>query len=440
MKKIKWLLCAMSIVFALTTGSAGAVAASGHLDPAFGRNGKVTLPSPNESLVDAALLPDGGVLVAGRDQLLKLLPSGQIDRSFGESGRMELVPPLGAREAFFDTVLIDSLGRILVVGICDFSKRTGVHELIETDYLPRQILAQRYMPDGKLDPSFGNGGTVLTDFGLPPAQPGRAPHLFFWSATLDPSDRLLITGARRTERRDEAFVGRLTGGGENDSSFAPSGGLSLAGFSYVGKPVAANEDGVFLIAGHGFRKRSLLHLEASEDGDLNWTVVSEQPLTRAALFGTLTEDPAGRLLFANQLLGSREQNIPNGVQIKRLQPNGTPDRSFGNAGAVAFRFARLTEVRLATDVRGRALIAMELNTLARPFPVQPKPAALVLMRLRSSGALDRSFGRNGLVRIRLNATELEGWFQGLDLVGGRALLGGTWCWMKCRSLLTRIAL
>jgi len=437
MKKIKCLCWLLTIVIALTVGGSKAVAASGRLDTSFGRDGKLTLPSSEGWVTDSALLPDGGVIVLVNGHLLALLPSGKIDRSFGQAGRAELAKPVGEHFTDFEQILVDSAGRLVVVGICDFSEGSGVHHLIETQELPRQILVQRYLPDGRLDSTFGDGGTVLTDFGLPPARPGLTPHLFYPSATVGQDDKILITGTRKLEQGEEAFVGRLTSDGKSDYSFAPGGGVSLKGFRNVGKPVTDDIGEVWFIAGHGFRKRDLLRLQPDP---LEPTVVSDRPLTGRALWETPTFDRAGRFLYANQLLGSREQSLENGVQIKRLQPNAAPDPSFGNHGAVAFRFPRLTATQLATDARGRVLVAMELNTLYRPFHVQPKPTTLLLMRLHLNGMVDRRFGRRGLVQIPLGDSEQGGSFQGLDVLGKTALISAVWCGGPCRSVLTRIVL
>ena len=437
MKKIKWLLWAVTVALAFTAGSGTASASSGRLDASFGHNGKLILPESEPWVLDSALLPDGRVIVAGYDRLLALLPSGKIDRRFGEAGRVKLAPPEGAHSTEFEQVMVDSAGRIVVVGYCDFSEGSGVHQLIETQELPRQILVKRYTPAGKLDASFGDGGTVLTDFGLPPARPGLTPHLFYPVATLEKDDTILIAGVRRTEQGNKAFVGRLTSDGKNDPSFAPGGGVSLDRFRYVGKPVVDDHGDVWVIAAHGLRKRDLLHLVPDA---LEPTLVSDQPLTRAALWETLIDDPAGRLLYANQLLGSREQNLENGLRIKRLLPGDIPDPIFGKHGAVAFRFPHLTAVQLATDARGRVLVAMELNTFFRPGHRRMKPTALVLMRLRTSGAVDKSFGRHGLVRVPLGGPEQGGFFAGLDVLGRTALLSAVWCKGTCRSVLTRIVL
>jgi len=438
MKKIKLLLAPLGILLALSSLSPGFVFGVGLLDPDFGNEGKVVVPGFEEYLLDAALLPDHRVVIIGPKQLLALLPSGEVDRGFGQWGQTQLSLPSGAKEASFSLVLTDSQGRIVVVGACDFAESSGVHNLVEGRDLPRQIMIQRYLPDGKLDPSFGTGGTVLTDFGLPPSGPGFAPRVFPHNAEIDGQDRILITGNYRAPASEEIFVGRLSAGGEDDPSFAQDGVYTPSGYEWVGRPVTDKQDGVFFITSRGPHKRVLIHLAETGEPDSGFGDNGGRPVSGTVGLGSLGIDAYGRITFFNQLFGQRGR-LPNGFRIRRLLPDGTLDRVFAE-NAPAVRVPRLYDWQTRTDDQGRILLAMELKNTAKRDRPPGLPVALGLMRLRADGAPDRSFGAAGIVRIQFGGRSPEIHLVSLQVQGGEALLAGSRCVSRCQSALARIRL
>ena len=78
----------------------------------------------------------------------RYLPDGELDRSFGDDGLV--VAPVGPlRQGAASDVVVLSDGRILVAG--------GAND---ADGSPG-FAAARFLPDGRLDPSFGTGGWVV---------------------------------------------------------------------------------------------------------------------------------------------------------------------------------------------------------------------------------------------------------------------------------------
>ena len=433
MKKSKQLVAALGILLASMTVGPAAAVGFGSLDPRFAQDGRAVVPAIDEYLLDAALLPDRRVVVVTWNQLVAILPSGQVDREFGKAGRVRLAGPPGAKAASFGTVSVDSEGRIVVVGSCDFAERTGVHNMFEGVDRPRQMMIRRFTPDGMLDPTFGDDGTALTDFGLPPAGPGFAPRLFLQDATLDGLDRILISGHRRTPSGEEAFVGRLSAEGEDDASFATAGAYSPADYRWVGRPVADEDGGVFFMARRGFRERFLLHL--GEDGrpDRRFGEDGGRPVSGTAKLSSLSLDPAGRIVFANQLQG-RPGRLPKRIRIRRLLSDGSLDRDFAEKAAV-IRVPRLDSWTLATDDRGGIMLAMELKNTNRRNGPYWRPVVLGLMRLREDGVSDQSFGRNGFLGIRFGPRNQETDLAAFDIQGTRALVAATQCTSSCRAAL-----
>ena len=126
----------------------------GSLDPAFGDAGRAVFgfPSGGNFAAGLAVQRDDKIVVAGTTlvgnfpdwhwefAVLRLLPSGEADPSFGDGGRVRFGFP-GGQEILAGDVEIDSEGRIILVG-----------------YHDEDAVVARLLPDGSLDPSFAGGG------------------------------------------------------------------------------------------------------------------------------------------------------------------------------------------------------------------------------------------------------------------------------------------
>lgn len=127
----------------------------GSLDPSFGLGGRVVTDLGSSDLLTAlAVQPDGRIVAAGhsvvsalvRDfALVRYNPDGSLDPSFGSGGRVL------THGAFPNALALQPDGKIVVAGVVGPPSGGGVALI-------------RYNPDGSLDPSFGSGGRVLTDF------------------------------------------------------------------------------------------------------------------------------------------------------------------------------------------------------------------------------------------------------------------------------------
>lgn len=170
----------------------------GTRDPTFGENGAVVTELPDTFepwTIGLIELPDGRILVGAqtldaqksqaRTALVRYLPNGDLDPSFGQGGIM-------IRKNDF-TLSVDMAlqpdGRILVVGRCQCGS---------------QIYVDRYLPNGSIDTSFGQDGTVA---------PHKAvdPH----AIALQPNGKIIIAGDNLVK---EVLV-RLTPDGTVDAAF-----------------------------------------------------------------------------------------------------------------------------------------------------------------------------------------------------------------------------
>lgn len=415
------LTAAIAVCFLVLVWGAAGSRGSVRPDPGFGRDGRVLLPGRIETSVGTALLPDGRTLLAGERQLVALLPSGRIDRSFGDDGLLHFASSPVPSPAAIGAIAVDSRGRIVVVADHGFWPRAE----------PRRSLALvvRYTPGGRLDPSFGGGdGVLVTDLGLPTArvQPGSegAPEpIDMWvrSVAVDSGDRIVLSGERATAvsyykghllGRFETFVGRLTVDGEADGTFAGDGVLTQPGIEEIGKPVVDRGDGLYFQLGTGGGRGTLVHLLADGEPDRGFGENGARRVPKGTDGGLLLLDPSGNLLLSDDLHGRKSAE---GMTIKRLRPDGSLDRSFGHRGTATVRIPGYGSGVLAGDPRGGVLIA------ASSSHKRPDSAGMLLARMRPDGSL----ARHGFARVPFEREEAG--LQTAIAAGSKALLSGYWC-------------
>ena len=410
-------------------GSQGA----GRPDPGFGNHGRVLLPARIQQGLGTAVLPDGHIVIAGEKQLVALLPSGRIDRGFGDGGFAPLgdsSKPVPARIA---SIAADSRGRLVVAGEYYFDPAGVEHDRT-------LVLVERYTPDGRPDPSFGGGdGIVVTDLGLPEVEegpnvspPGMTVNSLVRSVAVDSGDRIVLTGERAGATswfkshmygRFEIYVGRLTAAGDADPSFSEDGVLTLPGFEEIGEAVVGAGDDLYFGV-----ETALIHLRADGEFDPGFGENGARQVRKRALDDSIALDSSGNLLLSVGLDGSGL-----GIGVKRLHPDGSLDLGFGRAGTARVRRRGYGYGDLAIDSRGGILVA------ASSVQPAPGPARLILTRLRPNGSLDRGFGRRGRVEVPLERDESG--LQSVTVAGSKALLSGYWCQAEsCGGALARIEL
>jgi uncharacterized delta-60 repeat protein len=139
--------------------------AAGNLDHGFGTDGiaATDLGGADDVAYDAALTPDGGIVAVGRTDaagftnpdfgVVRYGPGGTPDGGFGTAGIVKTDILGGGDQA--NAVGVQPDGKIVVAG---FATRNG----IDSDFA-----LVRYDADGTPDATFGTGGVVTTDLGTP---------------------------------------------------------------------------------------------------------------------------------------------------------------------------------------------------------------------------------------------------------------------------------
>lgn len=260
---------------------------------------------------------------------------------------------------------------------------------------------------GDLDPSFGTGGVVRTHIGAADSF-DRSDAM-----VLDGSGRAVVVGTTSTPIGDsELVIARYLSDGSLDSSFG-SGGVvkSSAGYPHA---VTLDADGKIVVAGQidgeSFNTDVMVARFLASgapdtsfgggDGVVTTDFTGEFDSARAVAI-----DGSGRIVIAG--------GAPN-ILLARYLANGDLDTSFGGGdGFVAETIDELFGIfggfrDLVIDGSGR-IVAVG--------------GGFVAMRFLASGALDTSFGDEGMVSHRVaeddEATAVAIDSEGNLLVGGR---------------------
>jgi uncharacterized delta-60 repeat protein len=137
--------------------------ATGAMDTSFGNNGVALIPmSGGDSSASGVAVQGNGAIVivgtaitasAGQEfGIARLTPGGALDPTFGSGGIVLAQFQTGQDKGGAQSVAIGRDGRIVVAGLGETSAGHAAFGLM------------RLLTDGSLDPTFGTGGKVLTEF------------------------------------------------------------------------------------------------------------------------------------------------------------------------------------------------------------------------------------------------------------------------------------
>ncbi len=315
--------------------------ADGQPDGTFGENGIARGGSSPEALT---VLPDGKILAAGRGvAVTRYLRSGAVDRSFGNGG-YATAHARGSTRA----VSVAPDGRIVVAG--QVSREVGDAE---------KMVAARFLPDGRVDTSFGDGGFVLLD--------DRAPA---HGLAILPGGKVLLGGSNLwCAEPGCSGVVRLNEDGSVDRSFGHEGdGIMRRELHRFVEDLAVQPDGRIVAVGYGQDGQArVIRLEADGRPDVSFgdggmaaiaPVCSPEDCEAAdvAAFEVVL-DQRGNVVVA----GSNRDGAYGGGRdqwIARLTPKGDLDRRFGEGGHTVVAHDSISSVGgLAAQRDGRLVIA-----------------------------------------------------------------------------------
>ncbi|HKP12796.1 MAG TPA: hypothetical protein VJZ91_11815, partial [Blastocatellia bacterium] len=270
----------------------------------------------------------------------------------------------------------------------------GITTLTGLDF----VLA-RYNGDGSLDTSFGNGGKVTTDFSHNENLTG---------AVLQPDGKIVVVGWTVDDVRDYYIIlARYNSDGNLDASFGTGGkvttnltpGIDLAfgvALQSDGKVVVAGlSPGMFQDAFTVIRYNTNGSLDASfGTGGVVLTPFGEGFNGFSQGFDVVIQ-PGDKIVVGGMAL---DDGLNGGFALARYNGDGSLDPSFGTAGKVVTNFggALVDQIRcLALQPDGKIVAGGQTFD-----PVQQK-SWTALARYNANGSLDASFGTGGLVKGNL---------------------------------------
>jgi uncharacterized delta-60 repeat protein len=364
--------------------------ARGDLDPTFGSGGKVTTDFGGSEIGWAvAVQRDRRVVVAGAREgpfqdfvLARYTANGRPDPSFDGDGK--LATDFGGDDDAFD-VEIQGDGKILAAG-------RGSED----------FALARYRTDGSPDPTFGEGGKVLTTF-----QPGS---IDVASAVLLLADGKFVAGGGTLSGPASDFaLARYLPDGALDPSFG-SGGLVITPISGASDhlfDLAVQPDGKLVAAGWSFQGGGphLALARYNHDGSLDPSFDGDgivlASFRSAGAHLVLQRD--GKLLVAG--LGS----------VTRFNPDGSLDRSFGESGSS--RSGSVDPVKAVTQPDGKILV---IGTVLSGSETGDFGVA----RLTAGGRLDTTYGRGGSVVTAFSSGSDDQALDGVLLPDGKLVVSG----------------
>jgi uncharacterized delta-60 repeat protein len=308
----------------------------GTLDASFGSGGKAVaaVGSGDDAARAIAVQPDGRIVVAGLSQqrqagadfaMLRFMPDGTPDASFGQQGRV--LTDFGGDSDRAFALLVQPDGRIVAAGQTNVNgATTGL-----------DFALARYLADGRLDAGFGSGGKVVA-----PMLAGSSSDMVRGLAlqTIGGSARLLAVGGE-----GDFTAARFTDDGRLDTGFG-QGGKVLAPFgSNIGAAhaVAVLPTGEAVIAGHVGHDFAAVRLLADGRLDTRFGPQADGRFVHAMAAENWDQATAiavqadGKLLLAGWLYTG--QGTSGDFAALRLQPDGRLDAGFGRNGTMTHAVA-----------------------------------------------------------------------------------------------------
>ncbi|MEO2091099.1 MAG: hypothetical protein ABGY75_16650, partial [Gemmataceae bacterium] len=288
-----------------------------------------------------------------------------------------------------------------------------------------EALEERSVPAvaGSLDPTFGTGGRVTTDFQIrtPSTDEGR-------SVAVQSDGKVVVLGSsgQSGTGRDFAVVRYLTNG-TLDPSFG-SGGKVIVSFgpgTDTGSGVVL-QGGKILVVGSSYQGgttgNDFAIARLNSDGSLDSSFGSGGK--RLIDFGSLDDRGQAMTLQGDKVVvvgTSKQAATGEDFAIARLNSDGSLDGTFGSGGrmTVDFLSSKQQDNASAVAIQGDKIVVVG-NSVVPYF--RESASVFAVTRLNSDGSLDSSFGGDG--RTTIFAGSQFGYARSVVITNGKILLGG----------------
>jgi len=387
----------------MATGVLGQTAGS-NLDPTFGSGGTVRTDfSGNIDQANAvALQPDGKIVAAGSSFsssktvedfiVARYNINGTLDKRFGNNGK--ITTDFFRNVDSIEALIIQPDGKILVAGFAQLAGSGGT---------PRVFALARYTSDGRLDNSFGNGGSLTTSFG--------GTFAVASAIMLQPDGKIVVAGTADFNPRVpgsglDFALARYTANGSLDASFGDAGKMVFDFFGSFDQANAAalQPDGKIIVVGSASydsfnRDIGFALTRFNPDGTTDFGFGSGgKQITSffdaGAKANGVVLQADGRFVVAGTASDSATRPGATDFAIARYNSDGTLDSSFGIGGETSVPFSDSASEQanaLALTSDGKIIVA------GAAFKTFSTPPDFALQRYNPDGSIDASFGAGGVI-------------------------------------------
>jgi uncharacterized delta-60 repeat protein len=313
---------------------------------------------------------------------------GDLDQSFGTGGK--LITGFGNNSAGATAVVLQSDGKIVAVGSI-FGDST-----FNSDF----VLA-RYATNGSLDPSFGMGGVVVTDF--------FGDSDFPRAAAIQRDGKILVVGAVLNGLASSDFgLARYNIDGSLDVSFGVDGkvacdfGQSRFDRYDSATGLALQDDGRIVVVGYAAAGQNLdVHFglaRFNDDGSLDPSFGSGGLATTEFLGQEVAMcvavQPDGRIVLGGY--AARNHFATTDFALVRYNTDGTLDNTFGTGGVAINDFGNgMADYLWALAIQGDGKIVGVGETWTNIPPNHGEASRFAILRYTASGSPDSTFASEG---------------------------------------------
>ncbi len=353
---------------------------TGLVDLEFGNKGIITdsySVTANMNGHTSVLQPDGKFIMAGGNSsnqvtLMRYTQNGWLDNSFGTNGKSLISSPPGSNLGGISASLaVQTNGKIIYA-----SGSSG------------KITLVRLKPNGTFDSSFGINGISYS------------PTVALWGSTVGKvivkADGKIVTAGTGYYNVNTPYfeVAQFLPNGKLDSSFAVNGFFHYsAGAGGAGHSLALLPNDHIIVAGIRFPLGVMAGVNLKPNGVIdssygtNGVVTCQAFLNNKALYCrvSLQNDNKVLLLGCGIWSGNRK-----GIGLGRFNINGKPDSAFAYLGTLTTTFENFGDSPQGVNEQfdGTLVISGYSNVSSNKF---------AMMRLKSNGTTDTTYGRLGKV-------------------------------------------
>ncbi|MEZ5012725.1 MAG: T9SS type A sorting domain-containing protein [Chitinophagales bacterium] len=332
---------------------------------------------------------------------------GTLDPSFGTGG-IVITDFEYASDVAYSMALQDD-GKMVVVGFSNLGPA-----------LRKDITMVRYDADGVLDPSFGDGGKVITDIG------GLEESDFAYDVAIQNDGKIVVTGTTIPDGGYKILVVRYNSDGSLDPTFGSGGYMEtdFGGMEEIGQSVKILDDGKIIVG--GFRndglKRNFALIKLNTDGTLDDSfgtggkVYTSFAGDRHDSGYDVEIDNEGRIVLAGYSYVGTSSDFQ--FALARYMPDGSLDATFDGDGKL------LTDAGLLVGQAYAMVLQPDNKIVVGGYGYYGFIADFAVVRYNQDGTLDPTFGVGGITHTDFGSNKDDWGFALCLQPDGKILLAG----------------